>query len=465
MASSPTIIDANGIQVITADENASISLGPTGIVIQEGLVTPPLITGQIGYGGFTTTNPNGIQFGSNLNINANTILGSDPITGSNISIDNDEILMVDGSDPQITQCSIRGSRIAFLQNAFPNRTLTVDPDAMLFTNGGFQTNIVGGGVTVQSGSGNSTLGGTGVTVNQTAAGGFNDPVITLINQNIAQGSLLGYPSMHFFKQGNLAAAGDVLGSQIYYGRDNGTGAKTEFARIQSSVFSATAGNNNGKVSIFTSANNVSQEAFNFIGAQSINNSLNPLSVQSSGSTGILTPTLTLTNTASSATGVALRTYKNKGTPGSNADVLFQHSAFGKNSADVEKEFTRTTHTIRDATASLEDSSIEMGCFVNGVFTNILQLNGNENEINALKPLDMTGNNIRTTTGNLAINVSSSATAGAVLTLATKNNVPGSGLGLSLTGDTLLSATAGGSSGQHLCLSINGTVYKIALLNA
>jgi hypothetical protein len=77
---------------------------------------------------------------------------------------------------------------------------------------------------------------------------------------------------------------------------------------------------------------------------------------------------------------------------------------------------------------------------------------------------MTGNNIRTTTGSLAINTASSATAGAVLTLATKDGTPGSGLGLALTGDTLLSGSAGGSSGQHLCLSIGGTVYKIKLEN-
>jgi len=85
MASSPTIIDANGIQVITADSNASISLGPTGIVIQEGLVTPPLITGQIGYTGFTTTNPNGIQFGSSLDMNGQNIWGVDDLTATTIN--------------------------------------------------------------------------------------------------------------------------------------------------------------------------------------------------------------------------------------------------------------------------------------------------------------------------------------------------------------------------------------------
>jgi hypothetical protein len=36
--------------------------------------------------------------------------------------------------------------------------------------------------------------------------------------------------------------------------------------------------------------------------------------------------------------------------------------------------------------------------------------------------------------------------------------------LVLTGNTLLSGSSGGNSGQHLCLTIGGTVYKIALQN-
>jgi hypothetical protein len=69
----PTAIDANGIQVITADNNGSISIGPTGITLKEGLITPPLITGSIGYAGFSTTNPLGIQFLSTINLNNNNI--------------------------------------------------------------------------------------------------------------------------------------------------------------------------------------------------------------------------------------------------------------------------------------------------------------------------------------------------------------------------------------------------------
>jgi hypothetical protein len=176
------------------------------------------------------------------------------------------------------------------------------------------------------------------------------------------------------------------------------------------------------------------------------------------------PVLTLSNTGNTTSGVALEVFKDRPSV-ANGDVLFQESIYGRDSAGNKQEYTRITHTIRDRTNLVEDGSIELTAVVNGGFQTFIQINGNENETNFLRPLDMTGNNIRTTTGNLAINVASSATAGAVLTLATKDGTPGSGLGLALTGDTLLDASAGGSSGQHLCLSIGGTVYKIALLNA
>ena len=186
-------------------------------------------------------------------------------------------------------------------------------------------------------------------------------------------------------------------------------------------------------------------------------------VQKASAGGQANPCLILNNT--NATGsVAMEIYKAKPTAGLAGEQLFNQSVYGKDSANAKQEYTRITHTIRDPTNGAEDGSIEFGAFVNGSFANFLQINGNENEINALRPLDMTGNNIRTTTGNMAINVASSVTAGAVLTLATKDNVAGSGAGLALTGDTLLSPTSGGSSGQHLALTIGGVVYKIALLN-
>ena len=194
-------------------------------------------------------------------------------------------------------------------------------------------------------------------------------------------------------------------------------------------------------------------------------------VQSSSAS---TPILTLSNT--NATGAVLsEIYKNKPTAGTNGDVLHTQSVFGKDSGNAKQEYTRINHTIRDTTAGAEDGSIEFGVFVNGAINTYLQINGNENDINFLRPLDFnvpsgasaSSSTIRlsgTNSTDLVINASGSNGTGAI-SLATKDGTAGSGGGLLLTGNTLLAPTAGGNSGQHLCLTIGGVVYKIALLNA
>jgi hypothetical protein len=116
---------------------------------------------------------------------------------------------------------------------------------------------------------------------------------------------------------------------------------------------------------------------------------------------IANPILNLQN--SNATGsVAMECYKNKPTPAVNGDVLFTQSVFGKDSGNSKQEYTRINHSVRDTTAGVEDGSIEFGCFVNGAINTFLQINGNENEVNILRTLDMGGNNIRTSTGDLSI---------------------------------------------------------------
>ena len=109
-------------------------------------------------------------------------------------------------------------------------------------------------------------------------------------------------------------------------------------------------------------------------------------MNSGGAGGAANPLLTLNNT--NATGsVVMEVYKNKPTAAVNGDVLFTQSVYGKDSGNAKQEFTRINHTVRDVTAGVEDGSIEFGCFVNGAVTTFLQINGNENDINMLRPLD------------------------------------------------------------------------------
>jgi hypothetical protein len=162
--------------------------------------------------------------------------------------------------------------------------------------------------------------------------------------------------------------------------------------------------------------------------------------------GQANPILTLNNT--NATGsVAMEVYKNKPTAVANGDVLFNQSVYGKDSALNKQEYTRISHTIRDGTGGVEDGSIEMGAFVNGSFNNFLQINGNENEVNCLKVLDMGGNNIRTNTGSLTMTTIGSSGTGD-LTLSAKNTATLTGLGVAIT--------SSGSAGEKITLTAPST---------
>jgi hypothetical protein len=75
------------------------------------------------------------------------------------------------------------------------------------------------------------------------------------------------------------------------------------------------------------------------------------------------------------------------------------------------------------------------------------------------------NTSTTGTGGIILDTSTSSGVGAI-TLATKNGSPSTTTGLLLTGTALTATTAGASvPNLYLCVTINGTLYKIALLNA
>jgi hypothetical protein len=171
---------------------------------------------------------------------------------------------------------------------------------------------------------------------------------------------------------------------------------------------------------------------------SLNATATNLSMTSAGVGGQANPLLTLTN--NNATGsVAMEVYKQKPTAGVAGDVLFNQSVYGKDSANTKQEYTRISHTLRDSASGLEDGSIEFSAFVNGSVNTFLQINGNENEINCLKTLDMGGNNIRTSTGDLSI-----LTTGA----------SGSG-DISLTAKRTINLTSGSSNSSDVNITADG----------
>jgi hypothetical protein len=162
--------------------------------------------------------------------------------------------------------------------------------------------------------------------------------------------------------------------------------------------------------------------------------------------GQVNPILNLQNT--NATGsVSMEVYKNKPTAGVAGDVLFNQSVYGKDAGNLKQEYTRISHTLRDSASGLEDGSIEISAFVNGAITTFLQVNGNENEVNILRPLDMAGNNIRTSTTNLTMTTIGSSGTGD-LTLSAKNIATLTGLGVAIT--------SSGSAGEKITLTAPST---------
>lgn len=252
-------------------------------------------------------------------------------------------------------------------------------------------------------------------------------------------------------------------------------------------------------------------AFN---SQNISSTATNFRLLNAATGGQINPILTLQNT--NATGsVAMEVYKDKPTASVGGDVLFNQSVYGKDGANNKQEYTRITHSVRDNTSGGEDGSMEMGCFVNGGFTNFIQLNANDSpigEVNFTRPLDFIGGSdanstIKTSgTGSVNLNLDATASAGTghivlkpklsgevqiagaiaqlrnpagQLNIAANTNMSISANNITetsttshtiatpslvLTGAALQSGTSGGHFGQHLVITLNGNVYKIALLN-
>jgi hypothetical protein len=200
---------------------------------------------------------------------------------------------------------------------------------------------------------------------------------------------------------------------------------------------------------------------------------NIITISDVSSTGYTSdPCLRLINrntTIGATAGVpTIQSYKNGRIANVN-DVIFSQQFNAKDYIGGAKTFGKIECSVTNNSATNNiDGALDFYSCVDGNNNIVFRMNGADNDNNCFRPLDMAGgglfNTIKTSNGNLSITTATSI-PGAVLTLATKDNAAGSGDGLALTGNTLLSNLAGASSGKFLALTIGGTVYKIALLNA
>lgn len=166
-------------------------------------------------------------------------------------------------------------------------------------------------------------------------------------------------------------------------------------------------------------------------------------------------------------------------------------------SNVSREYIRLQAKTENVSPGNVDGTLSVLAIINSSAspTEIFNFNGGQNEINTFRPFDLNGNALRTSQGDMTISTTASAGTGKInlnakedismtakqFDLTTQPTAPAtafaaiyldSGGGMELQCDSTLqisgtnktSATAGGNSGQHLVITINGTPYKIALLN-
>jgi hypothetical protein len=113
------------------------------------------------------------------------------------------------------------------------------------------------------------------------------------------------------------------------------------------------------------------------------------------------PMLTL-NQNDTATGAgSIRMYKNSF---ANGNAIGEVSFVAKTAifGNPQREYARIDARIRNNNTSNVDGSIGLSARVNDVLTEIVRINGVDNQTEFLQPIDMNGNAIKTSTGNITL---------------------------------------------------------------
>ena len=93
------------------------------------------------------------------------------------------------------------------------------------------------------------------------------------------------------------------------------------------------------------------------------------------------------------------------------DVISTISSVTRDSASVSREFSRISTRASAVGTGNQDGTLAISTLINGVLIETFNFNGNDNEINSFRPLDMNGQSIKTNSGNLTISSTASTGVG------------------------------------------------------
>jgi len=132
--------------------------------------------------------------------------------------------------------------------------------------------------------------------------------------------------------------------------------------------------------------------------------------QSAG--GSANPTFKMINTDAGTGTVFVEMYKNKNV--AQNDVIAQLSLNANDSTGTKRQFGAIECVATNVGAGNQDGALDFYTLVNGgVPSLVFRMNGADNENNSFRPLDLNGNALKTSSGNISIDASASSGAGTI----------------------------------------------------
>jgi hypothetical protein len=162
-------------------------------------------------------------------------------------------------------------------------------------------------------------------------------------------------------------------------------------------------------------------------------------VINNGGVGYTTqPQFTLNNTnttAGNTTGVPSVHYYKQGRNSVAGDVIGSDHYYANNQSSTKTEYARLEASVRGTGVGNDDGCMGFYFMTNGVLNEVFRMNGADNENNTFRPIDMNGQDLKTSSGNMGISASSSSGTGTI-TITPKSggglilqNLPTSSFGL------------------------------------
>lgn len=300
-----------------------------------------------------------------------------------------------------------------------------------------------------------------------------------------------------FLAGNYASTAELTqsggGSQMFISASNLATLSNQYLRLEASATNMNIEHNSNTVgrnlavssnqNLTISADNIDLSSTGRLVVPSLSSgdfmdyNTGSLKIVNDSVGGLTNPLLVLQNNTATAGAVAIETYKNDPPTATGGDVISALSSYTNAlvaGVATKVEMTRISSVAQGVGTSNNDGSISLACKVNSSLApqNFLVCNGGigTGEIVVSKPISSaTGGNLDLFCG----------TAGGSINLNSVSSVDISAVGdnLSLTGGTLTiittpilefagaglqSNSAGGNSGEHLVITLNGQQYKIKL---